>query len=38
MNNKEFILNHIKKYGFGLELASTHLQKDREFVLKVVQL
>ncbi|KAF0972517.1 hypothetical protein FDP41_009420 [Naegleria fowleri] len=37
MNDKEFILNHIKKYGYGLEYASKQLKKDREFVLKVIQ-
>nr|CAG4714939.1 unnamed protein product [Naegleria fowleri] len=37
MNDKEFVLNHIKKYGYGLKNASTQLQQDREFVLKVVQ-
>ncbi|KAG2382066.1 hypothetical protein C9374_005858 [Naegleria lovaniensis] len=37
MNDPEFVLNHIKKYGYGLKFASTQLKKDRDFVLKVVQ-
>ncbi|KAF0972502.1 hypothetical protein FDP41_009405 [Naegleria fowleri] len=37
MNDKEFVLNHIKKYGYGLEYASTQLKQDPDFVLKMVQ-
>ena len=37
MNDKDFVLNHIKKYSYGLQHASTQLKKDREFVLKVIQ-
>ncbi|KAG2382087.1 hypothetical protein C9374_005879 [Naegleria lovaniensis] len=37
MNDREFVLNHFKKYGYGLKFASTQLKRDRDFVLKVVQ-
>ncbi|KAF0974925.1 hypothetical protein FDP41_006030 [Naegleria fowleri] len=38
MNDKQFVLNHIKKYGFGLKYTSPQLKEDRELVLQVVQL
>ncbi|KAF0975369.1 hypothetical protein FDP41_005363 [Naegleria fowleri] len=38
MNDKEFMLNHIKKYGNGLEFAPPKLTEDRELVLQAVQL
>ncbi|KAG2386386.1 hypothetical protein C9374_002832 [Naegleria lovaniensis] len=38
MNDPEFVLNHIQKYGYGLIYASSQLKQDREFVLQVVQL
>nr|CAG4709104.1 unnamed protein product [Naegleria fowleri] len=38
INDKQFVLNHIKKYGYGLGFASSKMKEDREFVLQVVQL
>ncbi|KAG2372622.1 hypothetical protein C9374_013686 [Naegleria lovaniensis] len=37
MNDQQFVLNHIKKYGYGLKFASSQLQEDRDFVLEAVQ-
>ncbi|KAG2373346.1 hypothetical protein C9374_012212 [Naegleria lovaniensis] len=37
MNDRQFILNHIKKFGYGWKYASTKLQEDREFLLNVAQ-
>ncbi|KAG2387163.1 hypothetical protein C9374_001495 [Naegleria lovaniensis] len=36
IHDKEFVLNHIKKYGYGLQY-SPSLQGDRNFVLQAVQ-
>ncbi|KAF0974943.1 hypothetical protein FDP41_006048 [Naegleria fowleri] len=38
MNDKEFVLNHTKKYGYGLEFASPKLKQDRDFLMQVIQL
>ncbi|KAG2382035.1 hypothetical protein C9374_005827 [Naegleria lovaniensis] len=34
MNDREFVLNHISKYGYGVNYASKLLQQDKEVVLK----
>ena len=38
MDDKEFLLNHTKKYGYGLKFASPKLKQDRDFLMKVIQL
>ncbi|KAG2382100.1 hypothetical protein C9374_005892 [Naegleria lovaniensis] len=38
MNDQEFVLNHIEKFGYGLGYTSPHLTEDRDFMLKAVQL
>ncbi|KAF0975367.1 hypothetical protein FDP41_005361 [Naegleria fowleri] len=38
MNDKEFILNHIKKYGYGFGFMASKLRQDRNFVLQAAQL
>ena len=38
MNDKEIVWNHIKKYGYGLQFASSELKDDREWISNMIEM